>query len=148
MKYIISEQQSDKVVERLTKNIKSDGWKKTARIVGGDENLIKILGITSPMEFLHLYDGMDVVNGEERKNFLLFRYNKGHNLILLEKKYGSTYISEPDIVSILEFVFGLNYDDIEKLINVWLDEVYDLRSIIPNLYLFRMDSSSALMSTI
>ena len=148
MKYIISEQQSDKVVERLTNNIKSDGWENTAKLVGGDENLIKILGITSPMEFLHFYDDMDVVNSEENKNKVLFRYNKGHNLMVVDKKDGFTYIYNPDIWSILEIVFGLNFDDIEKLINVWFDDVYNLRSIIRNLSIFQMDSFGRMRSLI
>lgn len=148
MKIIITEEQHDDLVEMMTDLIKSDGWANTTKLVGGDENLIELLGIKSPMEFLHFYDDMDVVNSEENKNKVLFRYNKGHNLMVVDKKDGFTYIYNPDIWSILEIVFGLNFDDIEKLINVWFDDVYNLRSIIRNLSIFQMDSFGRMRSLI
>ena len=61
MKYVITESQDNKMVEKLTNSIKSDGWVNTAKLVGGDENLTKVLGITSPMDFLHLFDDMYIV---------------------------------------------------------------------------------------
>ena len=147
MKIIITEQQNDKVVKKLTDTIKSDGWNKTVRLVGGSENLIKLLGITSPMEFLHLYDDMDVVQSKENPAWTLFRYKEGHNLMALSKK-GFIYISNPDFWSILRDVFRLNYDDIEKLIKVWLDEVNILKDDTPNLYFFELNPSSGISSII
>jgi hypothetical protein len=86
MKYIITESQDNKMVEKLTNSIKSDGWSRTSKLVGGNENLIKLLGITSPMDFLHLFDDMDVVQSNEYPRLTLFRYNKGNNLMVLDKK--------------------------------------------------------------
>ena len=131
MKYIITEQQSDKVVERLTNSIKSDGWSRTSKLVGGNENLIKLLGITSPMDFLHIFDDMDVVQSKETPNWTLFRYNKGNNLMVLDKKNEDINLDYDEIWSILENVFGLDYSEIQELINVWLNEVYNLSDVTP-----------------
>lgn len=129
MKYLITEQQNNKLVNELTNRIKSNGWDNVAKLVGGDKNLIKLLGITSPMEFLHLYDDLNIVDSKEYPNWSLFRYNKGHNLMVLDKKNNNVYISYFDILLILEDVFGLQYSEIQKLTKVWLDEVYNLRGV-------------------
>ena len=134
MKYIISEQQNDKMVDKLTNNIKSDGWNNTAKLVGGNENLIKLLGITSPMDFLHLYDNMDVVQSKENLNWTLFRYNKGNNLMVYNKKTNNIYIIYFGIWSILEMVFGLKSSEVQKLIKEWLDKVYNLREVTPHTF--------------
>lgn len=132
MKYIISEQQNNKLVDKLTNNIKSDGWNNTAKLVGGDENLIKLLGITSPMEFLHLFDDMDVVQSEQNPELTLFRYNKGNNLMVYNKKNEAVYVNYRDIWSILKEIFGLKYSEIQEVVKEWLDEVYNLRGVTPS----------------
>lgn len=135
MKYVITESQDNKMVEKLTNSIKSDGWSRTSKLVGGNENLIKLLGITSPMDFLHIFDDMNVVQSKENPNWTLFRYNKGNNLMVLDKKIEYINLDYVEIWSILENVFGLNFDDIDKLINVWLNEVYNLSDVTPDFYL-------------
>ena len=123
------------MLEKLTNSIKSDGWSRTSKLVGGNENLIKLLGITSPMDFLHIFDDMNVVQSKENPNWTLFRYNKGNNLMVLDKKIEYINLDYVEIWSILENVFGLNFDDIDKLINVWLNEVYNLSDVTPDFYL-------------
>jgi hypothetical protein len=135
MKYIITESQDNKLVDKLTNSIKSDGWVNTAKLVGGDENLIKALGITSPMDFLHLFDDMNVVQSEKRRNVTLFRYNKGNDLMYLNKKNKVIAVNYDEIWSILEIVFELKYSEIQELIKEWLDDVYNLSGITPGTHL-------------
>ena len=130
MKYIISEQQSDKVVERLTNNIKSDGWENTAKLVGGDENLTKVLGITSPMDFLHLFDDMVVVRSKKRPNWTLFRYVPHKNLMVYDKKDGVVWFDNSEIWSDLAIIFGLKNSEIKQITKDWLEKVYNLRGVI------------------
>jgi hypothetical protein len=148
MKYILTEQQNDKMVEKLTNSIKSDGWLKTTKLVGGNENLIKLLGITSPMDFLHLFDDMDVVQSKEKPNWTLFRYSKGNNLMVLDKKNEDINLDYFEIWSILENVFGLSYSYIQKLIIAWLDEVYNLSDVIPDFYLVYNNNIDGMRYTI
>ena len=131
MKYIITESQDNKMVERLTNGVKYNGWNETAKLVGGYENLIKVLGINSPMDFLHLFDDMDVVQSEKSRNVTLFRYNKENNLMYLNKKNRVITVNDDEIWSILEIVFELKYSEIQELIKEWLDEVYNLSGITP-----------------
>ena len=129
MKYIITESQDNKMVDKLTNSIKSDGWNNTAKLVGGNENLIKLLGITSPMEFLHLYDNLNVSKNKEEPDWTLFNNNMGDNLMIYNKKNKIVYIDNNEIWLILRKVFGITSPEIQELTKEWLKKVYKLRRV-------------------
>jgi hypothetical protein len=147
MKYIITESQDNKLVEKLTNGVKYNGWKETTKLVGGDENLIKLLRITSPMDFLHLFDDLDVVQGEQKPELTLFRYMPGRNLIIHEVENVLVYVNHEEIFGILEDVFGLSYPDTRKLIKVWISDVYNIREFGPS-RIFSSYYNQSIMSTI
>ena len=78
---------------------------------------------------------MDVVQSKENPDWTLFRYNKGNNLMVLDKKTEDINICYVEIWSILGNVFGLDFSEIQELINVWLNEVYNLSDVTPDFYL-------------
>jgi hypothetical protein len=51
-------------------------------------------------------------------------------LIVLDIKHDTIFFNKK-IWSILEFVFGLKYSEIQKLVKEWLNEVYNLRGVTP-----------------
>ena len=80
MKIIISESQynlllESKLEQNLKQQIKNFGIKDTAELVNGFDNLMEILNINSPMDFLHLFDDLDQVQSEIDPDWTLFRYN-------------------------------------------------------------------------
>jgi hypothetical protein len=129
MKYIITESQDNKMVEKLTNSIKSDGWSRTSKLVGGDENLIKLLGITSPMEFLHLFDNLNVSKNKEEPDWTLFNNNMGDNLMIYNKKNKIVYIDKNEIWLILRKIFGITSPEIQELTKEWLKKIYKLRRV-------------------
>jgi len=134
MKIIISERQQRLIKEnsmkdKLINQIKEEGWESTSEMVGGDEVLMKLLKIDSPMDFLHLFDDLDIVQSEEESNWTLFRYEPQQNVMLYGRKEKQVYISYLKIWSFLEKIFGLNNDEIEELIQEWVSEVYDLTGV-------------------
>ena len=143
MKKIIRLTESDliRIVKRVIKEnsvkdgliqmIKDDGWESAAELVGGVENLKKLVGFESPMDFLHLFDDLDIVHSEENPDYTLFRYKPEHNLMVYTIKNGNVYINQYEIWSILEDNFGLNYNEIQELTKEWLSEVYNLRGVTP-----------------
>ena len=98
MKKVIRLTESDltRIVKRVIKEnntkmelintIKDEGFNSTAEMVGGVKNLIKLLGVKTPTEFLHLFDDLDVVQSEENNNWSLFRYKPKHNIMVYNKK--------------------------------------------------------------
>ncbi len=115
--------------DELIQQIKEYGWKETSQFVGGRVNLKKLVGIESPIDFLNLFNDLDVVQSIKSQSWSLFRYKKGRNLMIYDKNSFAVYISYDDIWSFLEKGFGLNYTEIQELTEMWLDEVYNLRGI-------------------
>ena len=134
MKHIIKKiLKEESFKQNLKQQVKEFGWKGTAEIVGGAENLVKLGFNNDPMEFLHLFDDLDVVQSEEKQDWTLFRYKKGYNLMIHDRKNDYVYIHYDEIWSFLEDKFGLNYSETQRLTKIWLDEVYNLRGVTPML---------------
>ncbi len=129
MKIIITENQQSNVKTKLQNMVKTMGWEPAAIAVGGIENLAKLGFNNNPMEFLNLFNDLDVVQSEEKPDLILFRYEKGNNMIIYDRKNEYVYINYDVIWSFLEDVFGLNYFKIQKLTKDWLGETYNLRGI-------------------
>ena len=134
MKIIITEQQyklikEDSLKQSLLDNIKEYGVEDTMSLVGDFNNLSQLLNINSPMDFLHLFDDLDVVQSEERQEWTLFRYEKHKNFMIYDRKIDIVYFNYDKIWSFLKHGFGLNYSETQELTKTWLDEVYNLRGV-------------------
>jgi hypothetical protein len=133
MKIIISESQynllfESKLKQNLKQNIKDFGIKDTAELVNGFDKLMEILNINSPMDFLHLFDDLDVVQSEENPDWILFRYKPKHNLMVHNRKNRTVFINYEEIWKPL-FDTGLFDPDIKELTKEWLSSVYNLRGV-------------------
>ena len=129
MKIIITESQSNTLKKRILVLIKEYGLENAGKAVGSIDNLLMILNIKTPMDFLHLFDDLDIVQSEEEKNLTLFRYKPNQNLMIYNRKYYVVYFDYNEIWSVLEGKFGLNYSETQRLTKEWLAEVYKLRGI-------------------
>jgi hypothetical protein len=119
--------------EKLKGLIKKVGFESTVRVVGSLDKMFEIFDIKEPMDFLNLFNDLESVQSEERENWILYRYKKGHNLMNCNRKNNYVYINYDEIWSVLEDNFGLNYDETQKLTQRWLDEVYNLRGVTPTI---------------
>jgi len=133
MKIIISESQynlllESKLKQNLKQEIKDFGVKDTAELVNGFDNLMEILNINSPMDFLHLFNDLDVVKSEEEPDLTLFRYKPKHNLMVHYRKNKIVYINYEEIWEPL-LDAGLFDPDINELTKEWLSSVYNLRGV-------------------
>ena len=114
----------------IIQQIKEDGWKSASEWVGGYENLKKLVGIKTPMDFLHLFDDLNVVQSEENPDWTLFKYEKRNKLMVYNRVSDIVYINYNKIWRGLEIVFfELNDFEIQELTQEWLYEVYDLRGV-------------------
>ena len=125
MKIIITENK----INKLKHLVKSDGVKYVSEQMGGFDTFCKVFNIEGFMDFLHLFNDLDVVPSEEVEYWTLFRYKKGNNLMIYDRKSKEVYISYREIWSFLEDKFGLKYSDIQGVTKKWLGEVYNLRGI-------------------
>ena len=118
--------------EKLKDLTKKVGFESTVRVVGSLDKTFEIFDIKEPMDFLNLFNDLDVVQSEEVEDWTLYRYKKGHNFMIYNRKNEYVYISFNDIWSVFEDKFGLNYDETYELTKAWLDEVYNLRGVTPS----------------
>ena len=122
------------MLPNFKKMVKEDGW-KLSRIRVGDKHLVKLGFNNDPMEFLNLFNDLDVVQSEEEPDWTLFRYKPKENLMIYDRKNNYVYINYDDIWSVLEDKFGFNYDETQELTQRWLDEVYNLRGVTTGQFL-------------
>jgi len=115
--------------DSLIDMIKEDGWEETSELVGGSENLKKLVGIKTPMDFLHLFDNLNVVQSEETPDWTLFKSEKRTKLMVYNRLRNIVYINYYKFWRVLEYGFYLNDSEINELIQEWLNEVYDLRDV-------------------
>jgi len=134
MKIIITEN----TLEKVKNIIKRQGMDNTIQLMGGFDNFCKVMNIDGFMDFLHLFDDLEQVQSEEKENLTLFRYKKGHNLMVYDRKSKEVYIDYDEIWSFLEDKFDLTFSVAQGVIKKWLDEVYNLSEITPkrNRFLF------------
>jgi len=116
-------------LKKLENIIKSSGIAGTINLFGGFDNYCKVFKIEGPMDFLKSLPLMDVVQSEEKPDWSLFRYEKGKNMMVYDRKIETVYINYDEIWEVLSNKFELNYSETEKLTKEWLDEVYNLRGV-------------------
>jgi hypothetical protein len=127
--------------EKLKDLIKNVGFKSTIRVVGSLDKTFEIFDIKEPMDFLNLFNDLESVQSEEYEDWTLYRYKKGNNIMIYDRKNEYVYINYNEIWSVLEGKFGLNYSETQELTARWLDEVYNLRGVTP-FAIFRGDFSN------
>jgi hypothetical protein len=132
MKILISERQKNLLIENQLRDeliniIKYDGWKDAIIYVGNNDNLKKVINFETPLDFLNLFNDLEVVQSVEIDDYILFRYEKGKNLIAYNQKNGNGSINYYEIWSFLESYFGLKDNEIKELTKEWLSETYNLR---------------------
>ena len=130
MKHIIKKiLKEESLKQNLRQQVKDYGWKDTAEMVNGPEELAKLAFDNDPMEFLHMFDDLDTVQSESNPNRTLYRYEKGHNLMGYDRKDGYVVINYYDIWLFLRNGFGLNDSETQELTTRWVNEVYKLKGV-------------------
>jgi hypothetical protein len=115
--------------EKLLGLIKKVGFESVVKIVGSLDKTFEIFDIKEPMDFLNLFNDLESVQSEEDENWTLYRYRKGHNFMIYDRNFEVVYINSDQIWSVLENKFGLEFSERQKIIEIWLGEVYNLKGI-------------------
>jgi len=87
--------------QSLKDQVKEFGWKDTAELVNGPEQLVELAFNNDPIEFLNMFNNLDVVQSEENRDFILLRYEKGNNMMIYDRKNGIVYLNYGVIWSFL-----------------------------------------------
>jgi hypothetical protein len=131
MDVIISQDQQNRLVNIFIDIIKTNGLNHASKLSGSYQNLFKMLDVKTPMEFLHLFDDLDVVESEKDSDFTLFRYKVGYNVMIISEEFGVKHvlINYDEIWSVLRNHFKLKDMEVQKLTMLWISEVFNLKDM-------------------
>ncbi len=113
----------------LKQSVKNFGWESTANLVGGHKELAKLAFNDDPMEFLNMYNDLDIVQSEEKPDYTLFKDEKGNNIMVYDRKKGKVYINYYQIWSVLRSGFGILPDEVRIITQRWVSNTYKLRRV-------------------
>ncbi len=122
--------------EILKQRVLKNGWRDAAEMVGGFDILYKHAFNNDYKEFLNLFNNLEVVQSDEEPNRVLYCFEPGENIMICYKRDGDIFINYDVIWSFFENGIGLKYGEIKygeikSIVKKWLDEVYNLRGVIP-----------------
>lgn len=109
--------------------VQEEGCLETAELVGGVENLLEILNVETPMDFLHLFDNLKRFKSEEYPSWLLFVNESKDNLIAYNMNKDMVYIHMELVWYFLMNYFNMTYQEIQVLTEEWLSESYNLTGV-------------------
>ena len=125
VKRIIKEEKLSKH-DVLKKQVLKHGWESVSNMIGF-ENLYKIGFNNDYNEFLNLFNNLEVVQSKEKPNWTLYRFEKGNNMVIYDRKNEYVFINYDVIWLFFSMGIGLKYDETEEIMKKWLNEVYNLR---------------------
>jgi len=112
--------------QSLIDEVKNNGVQETAELVGGISNLIGILEIETPMDFLNIYNDLEIVESEEKPDYYLFRHNKNDNVIMYNKKTDFMLYNQDKFWPVFTIHFKMNHYDIDDMISNWLKNKFNI----------------------
>jgi len=112
--------------QALIQMIKDDGIIFPIQIVNGADNLIKIMGVKTPMDFLDIFDNLKPVRSEEQPRLMLYRYKEGDNIFAYDTKNDEVYINY-NLWYFIKDGFDLTYFKTQEICKEWLEQKYEIK---------------------
>jgi len=114
--------------DSLIDMIKNDGWGYASDLVGGSKNLKKLSGIIEPIDFLNLYNELNVNMNDNNTRGILTN-NEGDRVISISfNSKGKVFASvDTSIWGPLAFNFIFNNAEVAKFVRQWLKDVYGIK---------------------
>jgi len=119
------------VKDELIRMIKDGDWKSASNFVGGSKNLRKLLGFNDPMEFLNLFNDLNVDMGDNGRG--IFTNDEGDRIITISTNSMGKVFASVDSHAIwapFRYLFPATNADTANLIRRWLKEVYGIKVFI------------------
>jgi hypothetical protein len=108
--------------------IKEEGWNSAAELVGGNKNLKKLSGIVEPIDYLNLFNDLNVDMNDDNTRGILTN-NEGDRIISISFSKNNKVFASVDtfIWNPLEFGFLHNTARTANVIRQWLKDVYGIK---------------------
>ena len=123
---ILREETENRGRNKLINIIKSISLDAAIKVVSSRDNLLKVLDVNTPMEFLNIFDDLKSVQSLDHKRLMLYRYKAGDNIFVYDKVNNNVHFNYR-VWSILRYEFDLNYSDTQEICTRWLEKTYELK---------------------
>jgi hypothetical protein len=130
MKIIITENQSNKINNRIKSTVEKLGFENALKIFGGNKDIIRRAYEDNPSSFLDQFNNLKpVVKGD--KIYYVDDNNKPLFYYYPDEKNGYCYINYHRIWSFFGDILDYDYYDTQQVMIDWLEETYNLDELIP-----------------
>ena len=128
IRHIIKEETNRKT--RMVKIINNMGIDKTIEMIGGFDKFEKIMDINDPMDYLHLFNGIDEVESKQYEKSFIYRFNPKRNIMMVRPNIEKVYINQYEIWNVLRREFDLNNNEALDAVNEWLKDEYGVEDFM------------------
>jgi hypothetical protein len=129
MKFIITEEQSEKLNHKIKSMINKYGLNHAIELFGDKEVIIRAYQ-DNPSEYLNQFNDLTPVEKGDR----IYYVDKDRLPLIMyypDRKNSIVYIDFYRIWSFFERVIGLKYEEIQGIMRKWLKDTYNLRGLTP-----------------
>jgi hypothetical protein len=114
--------------DKLKQIILKDGWKRVSELLFGFENLYLKVFNNDYKEFLNLYNNLEVVQNKQHPQIRVYSLENGNGVLIEDTKKGEVTVSQK-IWTFFREGLGLQYEEIQEIIETWLEDVYNLTGV-------------------
>ncbi len=136
MKIIITEEQNDKLTQRVKLMIEKLGLEDTIKILGGNTNIIKHVYENNPLEFMDNFEDLETII-KPSKPYIIYYKKNGKTLMVQDDERKEFWFDYTEIWYFFKMIFHMEYKEIQRILNKWLEE--NLKGYTPYIYQFRLE---------
>ena len=135
MKFIITEEQSEKLNHKIKSMVNKYGFEETLVLFENNIDVIKRAYQDNPIEFLNQFNDLTPVEKDnviyyvDEDRLPLFAYSQDRKNSIVWVKYARIWM-------FFEEIIGLDDMEIQGILKYWLEETYNLTGLTP-IYLKR-----------
>jgi hypothetical protein len=127
IKRVINEENSDLINNKIKSIVKKFGFEKASEmVVGGADTIRQVLYNNDPYEFLNQFNNLIPVKSKF-PDLTFYVNNRGKVLLYhFSDKITNAAVHYDTIYHVLFKLFGLHSNEIQKILNNWLENTYNI----------------------
>lgn len=131
MKFIITEEQNEKLNHKVRTMVNKYGIEHTLKMFDNNENIIRKAYQDNPYEYLNNFNDLIRVD----KNEKIWYYDKEGRIIFSyypEKRKGPISVNYYRIWVFLQKIFNFTTSEVQNMLKDWLEKTYNIEILNPS----------------
>jgi hypothetical protein len=111
--------------QSLLQMIKDDGYRSAIKYVDGISNLLNMIEVKTPMQFLDLYNNMEVRKLKSTE----WVYSSGNrNVMIFNNRKKEIFIDYHELRQPILDGFNISINELRELVIIWLWDIYKIKA--------------------